>query len=163
MAKLITAPDEYLPGRDEVSIFLAGGITGCPKWQKEVYEGLKSILNLVVYNPRRDDFDIGNKDMSKEQIRWEHKYLNQADMISIWFPDCKDSVCPITLYELGYWVNTDKEIIVGAEEDYDRLLDLKVQLDLAGYKGEIEYSSVDEFISDVRSNITEIQLRKPRS
>ena len=117
----------------------------------------------MVYNPRRDDFDIGNKDMSKEQIRWEHKYLNQADMISFWFPDCKDSVCPITLYELGYWVNTDKEIIVGAEEDYDRLLDLKVQLDLAGYKGEIEYSSVDEFISDVRSNITEIQLRKPRS
>ena len=40
---------------NEASLFLAGGITGCPNWQKEIIVKLKD-LPLVRFNPRRASF-----------------------------------------------------------------------------------------------------------
>ena len=38
--KYFEALDEYEPQEGEKSIFLAGGITGCPDWQKEMADRL---------------------------------------------------------------------------------------------------------------------------
>ena len=57
MAKQIIAPDGYIPLPNERAIFLAGGITGCVDWQWGMWEALKDIPRLVVYNPRRASFE----------------------------------------------------------------------------------------------------------
>jgi Nucleoside 2-deoxyribosyltransferase like len=81
--KYIECPEEYT-GND-LSLFLAGGITGCPDWQKEILNLLQD-TPLVIINPRRADFDVNNPSMEQEQIHWEHRHLERAKMISFWFP-----------------------------------------------------------------------------
>ena len=49
------------------SLFLAGGITGCPDWQKEMIH----LLNdepILIYSPRRKNFPIHNPNAAYEQI-----------------------------------------------------------------------------------------------
>jgi hypothetical protein len=55
--------------------------------------------------------------------------LHRADAISFWFP-C-ETLCPITLYELGAWSRQDKPIFVGTHPDYKRRLDVQIQTELA--------------------------------
>lgn len=112
-------------------IFMAGGITNCPDWQSEMAQKLlagcaKQGRGAILLNPRRDDFDITNPDISTEQIKWEHDALHCADLIMFWFP-C-ETLCPITLYELGTWTN-QKEIpvFIGVHPDYKRAFDVKLQ------------------------------------
>lgn len=111
-----------LPG--QFAVFLAGGITGCPDWQK-IMVGLLSITNYVVLNPRRANFPMGDSNAGGFQIRWEFEHLRKADLISFWF--CKEAIQPIALYELGAWSMTDKPIIVGVEPGYARQLDVHIQ------------------------------------
>jgi hypothetical protein len=101
----------------ETSLFLAGGITGCPDWQQEIVAALRH-TNLVVLNPRRSHF-LPHENAAQEQITWEHIHLRQATAISFWFP--KETLCPIVLYELGAWSMTNKQIFVGVHPDYQRI------------------------------------------
>lgn len=79
------------------SLFLAGGITNTPVWQDVVCDALQD-LDIVVLNPRRKDWPDDPAEI-KRQIQWEYRMLRHADMIAFWFP--KESVCPISLFELG--------------------------------------------------------------
>jgi len=110
------------------SIFLAGGITNCPDWQQEMVELLHD-TDLILLNPRRADFPIGDPNAAKEQITWEHDHLRKATMILFWFP-C-ETLCPIVLYELGAWSMTDKLIFVGMHPEYQRRQDVEIQTRLA--------------------------------
>ena len=56
------------------SVFLAGGITGCPDWQSDIVKML-SDTDLTLLNPRRADFPIGDPDAAFDQIQWEHNAL----------------------------------------------------------------------------------------
>jgi hypothetical protein len=118
------------PNKVEVnkkSIFLAGGITGCPDWQSELVKKIKD-LDIVVYNPRRADFDVSDPDASKVQIEWEHEMLNKSDVISFWF--CKETLQPITLYEFGSYTKTSKPLIIGIDKGYERRQDVEIQAKL---------------------------------
>ena len=54
----IEAPSDE-PAKNDESIFLAGGISNCPDWQKEVAEEFEKDLDrLTVYNPRRKNFEM---------------------------------------------------------------------------------------------------------
>lgn len=131
--KLITAPDEW---DDQLgkSVFIAGGITGCPDWHTEIFD-LLGDTNLTLLNPRQENFPIDNPAASVAQIEWEFEHLDLADAILFWFP-C-ETLCPIALYELGRWTAVEefgigyKPIFVGCHPDYQRLTDVKVQLGLA--------------------------------
>ena len=101
----IECPTEYT-GKKQ-SLFLAGGITDCPDWQKDLVQLLSS-TNLMLLNPRRAHFPIHDPTASQVQIKWEYRHLHKADMISFWFP--KETLCPIVLYELGAWSMTQKQI-----------------------------------------------------
>lgn len=113
---------------NEASLFLAGGITGCPNWQKEMIEKLKD-LPLVLFNPRRASFPIEDKDTARAQIEWEHIHLRKATAIAFWFP-C-ETLNPIVLYELGAWSMTNKPLFVGVHPDYQRVQDVSIQTALA--------------------------------
>jgi hypothetical protein len=118
------------PNKTEVSkksIFLAGGITGCVDWQKELVEKLKD-LDIIIYNPRRADFDVSDPSASKKQIEWEHEMLGKSDAISFWF--CKGAIQPITLYELGAHTKTNKPLLVGVDKGYERKKDVEIQTKL---------------------------------
>jgi hypothetical protein len=123
---------EYEPG-PLPAVFLGGGITGCPDWQREVVT-LLADLPLVILNPRRADFPIGDPAAAPKQIEWEYRHLRKADAVLFWFP--RETLCPITLYELGAWSvyhdeRGQKPLFVGVHPDYERRQDVEIQTRLA--------------------------------
>ena len=136
--KYIEAPQEFL-GK-EMSLFLAGGITGCPNWQQQVARALNN-ESITLLNPRRKNFPIKDSTAALKQIKWEYSHLRKASVISFWFP--KETLCPIVLYELGAWSMTDKPIFVGVHPDYQRKLDVEIQTSLIRPEVEIVYSLQD--------------------
>ena len=120
----VECPQNWVELPGQRAVFLAGGITECPDWQKEMVRRLQ-MTDYVVLNPRRDHFPIGDANAAEFQVRWEFEHLRKADMISFWF--CKEAIQPIALYELGAWSMTDKPIVVGVEPGYARALDVQIQ------------------------------------
>ena len=121
------------------SVFLAGGITNCKNWQKEVIKELNDIEKLTIYNPRRTNFDLSNKNINHEQIEWEFERLEKMDIFSMYF--CGGaSIQPICMYELGRNIirmqnrfpsDWEKRIVISCEVDYIRKQDVIIQTLLA--------------------------------
>lgn len=133
--KIYQAPNkiDWFEVAKKKSIFLSGGISGCKNWQKDLIDelqrlrelGLFDLGGLVIFNPRRDDFDTKNPNATVEQIKWEHKCLEKCDICSFFFP-ASNTVQPITLYELGKYQNC-KPVIIGIEDGYLRTEDVVIQ------------------------------------
>lgn len=121
--KLITAPQKS--SFSKKSLFLAGGISNCPIWQNEAISILKD-TSLTIFNPRREG--VLPPSLEKEQIVWEHNALHEVAAVSFWFP--KETLCPITLFELGVHANRNVKLFVGVEPGYLRELNVKTQLKL---------------------------------
>ena len=143
--KVITAPEKYDLKDGEVGIFLAGGITNCDNWQKDIIKKLEDCSdyeeykeNFVIFNPRRDNFDI-TKDDPNEQIRWEFNMLEKCHVFSMYF--CEGiSDQPICMYELGrnivrmqnrFPTDWQERIVVSVESGYKRKTDVFKQVSLA--------------------------------
>lgn len=140
--RCITAPKISSPTEQSgPSLFLAGGISGCPNWQAEILLSLSSV-ELTVYNPRRTEFPIEKKAI-QEQIEWEYIHLRKASAIAFWFP--AETLCPITLYELGAHAMRDVPLFVGVHPEYARRLDIEIQLSLV--RPEIQISQSIEELS----------------
>ena len=123
----VEAPTEYVAdGRP--SVFLAGGISGCDDWQSRMTE-LLADLDLTVLNPRRERFPIDHPTAAEEQIRWEYRHLRRATSRLFWFPP--QTLCPITLYELGAWSAMPGPLFVGVDPNYARRRDVEIQTKLA--------------------------------
>lgn len=128
MARYVECPEEYVANAGEQSLFLAGGITGCADWQAAL-RGLLAEAPLALINPRRATYDFGDLAAAEQQIAWEFRHLRAATMISFWF--AAEQIQPISLYELGAWSMSQKQIFVGAHPDYPRRHDVLVQTRLA--------------------------------
>ena len=126
--RAVQCPAEVTPRDGERSVFLAGGISSCPDWQMQLL-GLLSDTDWLLINPRREDFDSSDAGMAQAQIEWEHRHLRLADAIAFWFPP--QTLCPITLYELGAWSMTHKPLFVGVDPQYKRRVDVIIQTQLA--------------------------------
>lgn len=105
--RVITAPEKIERNINDIMCFLAGGITGCHNWQKEVIYYLKKkeekgldLSGLILLNPRRDDFPIGNIEAAEEQIKWEFYAIDMSTIFSMYFCGGKSDQ-PICMYELG--------------------------------------------------------------
>ncbi|MEZ6072053.1 MAG: nucleoside 2-deoxyribosyltransferase domain-containing protein [Pirellulales bacterium] len=123
--RYIEAPDEYDGGGP--AVFLAGGISDTGDWQATLVEQLRD-TNLIVLNPRRRVFPTNDFDAGGQQIEWEWRYLERADLVAFWFPP--QTLCPIALFELGASCSSHKPLVVGSDPDYTRRFDLEVQLRL---------------------------------
>jgi hypothetical protein len=141
---VVQCPTTYIPD-SQPGIFLAGGISNCSDWQSEVIAKLAD-KDVQLINPRRDDFDITNPDMSVEQICWEWEHLHAADAIIFYF--APETVCPITLYELGVHATNLTDIFVTCHPDYVRKLDVEIQLSLARPSVKV-HDNIDDMIADV--------------
>ena len=120
----VEALTEYQPDATGRSLFLAGGITGSLDWQAVVCQQLADTA-LVLLNPRRVAFPIHDPAAAEQQIIWEYRHLRRATAVLFWFP--AETLCPITLYELGAWSMTTKPIFVGVHPAYQRRQDVAIQ------------------------------------
>jgi hypothetical protein len=127
MTRYVEAPDEYDgPGP---SLFLAGGISGTFDWQTDVVQRLGD-LPLVLLNPRRRTFPMDDPSAAEGQIAWEFRHLRRATAVLFWFPP--ETLCPIALFELGgRTLVPEQALFVGTHPDYQRRLDVEIQLRLA--------------------------------
>lgn len=136
MITFLKAPDPFTitdANFAAVKVFLAGGISNCPNWQEKISEYLEKHLqglskDYLIINPRRDNFDVKDASAAEAQIKWEHEMLERSDVILFWFP--KDTLCPITLYELGNYTEKNKHLIIGVDPDYKRKEDVIIQTQL---------------------------------
>ncbi len=125
MNRMITPPDVYLG--PEPSLFLAGGISECADWQRDLAEALAA-LPWVLINPRHPAFDAANPEAAAQQIGWEFRHLQRARAVSFWFPP--ETLCPITLYELGKLSAGSKPLFIGVDPGYQRRQDVIIQTGL---------------------------------
>lgn len=128
---LYTAPDPLPALFSRPSVFIAGGISNCPDWQSTLAHSLDTQLYDVV-NPRRNTGFDRTGNTAGEQIAWEHSALAKVDSCVFWFP-C-ETLCPITLFELGKLLvrasQKSVRLVVGWHPDYQRAFDLQVQIAL---------------------------------
>ncbi len=136
--KYIECP-EIFSGKEK-SLFLAGGISGCSNWQQEFVFLLKD-LNLTLLNPRRRFYSENNTNLEQEQIKWEYEHLNKASAVSFWFTE--ETLCPITLYELGKQSANSKILFIGVHPNYKRRKDVEIQTSLIRPEVKIVYSLQD--------------------
>ncbi len=132
------APTRYDGG--DLSLFLGGGITGCGNWQVDMVKSL-SDTEWVLLNPRRENFDVADPTFDLIQIPWEHDHLTRASALMFWFPP--ETLCPITLFELGRWLPTCKPLVLGVHPDYKRKRDVEIQTRLERPMQVIHYSLED--------------------
>lgn len=117
--RYIEALEVYEPQPGERSLFLAGGITGCPDWSVK-YRSYFEDTDLVLLNPRRELVKdmakwLGEKEGQK-QIDWEHAHLRKASAVSFWFP--AEGKCIISMYELGAALERTRPVFVGVHPLY---------------------------------------------
>jgi len=100
----------------DIVIFLAGSIEmgAAENWQDRVVRELSDKEDVIILNPRRDDWDSSWKQsidnaQFKEQVDWELWAMEFADVIIMYFdPNTKS---PITLLELGLFARSGKLIV----------------------------------------------------
>lgn len=122
MAEVLKAPEPYIQD-DRCSIFLGGSIDmgAAENWQERLTKDLSSYEEIVILNPRRDDWDSSwVQDPTPgtqfyEQVDWELDCQEQADIIVYYFS--ADSKAPITLLELGLF-NGDNVVVCCPKEFY---------------------------------------------
>lgn len=128
------APDYYTPHPlDPPAVFLAGGITGCPRWHDAV--AAKILENgLTVFNPNRKDFPIDDPLAGPEQVMWEQHHLHLPRTLTLfWFPASDRTVTtqPIAMFELGQALGERRPLVVGTDPGYPRAADVRMLVDLA--------------------------------
>jgi Nucleoside 2-deoxyribosyltransferase like len=103
------------PSRPEfdIRIFLAGSIeTGkAEQWQERIVNAMSDVSNLVILNPRRDDWDDSWEQRADnpqffEQVSWELDMLDAADIVVMYLAPGTKS--PISLLELGLYARSGK-------------------------------------------------------
>ncbi|MFB4274334.1 MULTISPECIES: nucleoside 2-deoxyribosyltransferase domain-containing protein [unclassified Nonomuraea] len=153
MSAYFEAPDPYEPAPgDPPAVFLAGGITGVADWQSGAARELGR-LGVIVLNPRRRDFPMGDPRQTPVQIAWEHRHLHLPGVLTMfWFPP-GDSTQPIALLELGAALdNPARRMVVGADPGYPRAADVRWQTRLAR-PGEVVHATLGDTLAAVRARL----------
>jgi hypothetical protein len=143
---ILTSPATLTDYSKHGKIFLAGSINNGKTldWQSDLANYLNDI-GYLVFNPRRTDWREQQDpkiitQYLKEQIQWELKHLELANIIIYNFAD--EQLAPITLLELGlHLYNKSKEVYVVCTEEYPRYANVKTTCDFYGIK---VYDSIDK-------------------
>jgi len=114
------SPEQEYDGYCNVGVFLAGSIEmgTAENWQEKV-EKILADKNVVIFNPRRDDWDSSwvqkqTNPQFNHQVNWELNMLDKSDIIFMYFsPETKS---PISLLELGLYAHNGKMIVCCPDE-----------------------------------------------
>jgi len=152
--RVLTAPEQLTEIEQITSpkIFLAGGITNCPNWQHGLITNLTSKFerdgksDLLLINPRRENFPIHDPTASTTQIAWEYHWLSESDAVVFWFSRGSDN--PIVLFEYGNF-GFSKLSFVGIDLEYSRRRDVEIQTALRKPYHRKFYNSLDAMVNDI--------------
>jgi len=155
MFKVYTALENFIitsENKKYIKLFLGGGISNCTDWQTVVIENIIKYENLIIFNPRRPNFPIDNPEESEKQIVWEFEHLKISNFLVFWF--AKETLNPITLYELGKWGNSSStKLIIGVDPEYKKKNDVIIQTKLS--RPEITVNLIfEDFISNINNEIS---------
>jgi hypothetical protein len=123
---ILVKPPHLVPIENESypSIFLAGSIEmgKAEDWQTTIQNMLLG-FNVVIYNPRRDDWDASwiqsvNNEKFVEQVSWELEHINKCDFVFMYFDPSNKS--PISLLELGILTANPEKVLVCCPEGFWR-------------------------------------------
>jgi hypothetical protein len=111
----IEKPTDTHKSHDGPTVFLAGSIEmgAAEDWQASLPKRFEQ-MNVLFYNPRRDEWDASWKQEQKnsqfnQQVNWEMNKLDESDIIFMYFsPETKS---PISLLELGAYGRSRKMIV----------------------------------------------------
>lgn len=125
--KVFKAPEDFydLDHAEQTHIFLGGSIEmgKAEKWQDWLTKRLSQYKDIVVLNPRRDDWDsTWEQDPTHgtkfyEQVTWEMEAQECSDIAVYYF--AANTMSPITLLELGAY-GEDADTIVYVDPAYER-------------------------------------------
>ncbi len=157
------APNYYTPiDGDPAAVFLAGGITGCPRWHDHAVKVLAAAgVPMVVLNPNRRNFPIHDPDAGEEQVRWEqHHLLLPATITMMWFPAPIEPhiVQPIAMFEFGQAINSRPDrLLVGADPGYPRERDVRLMMRVH-HSGTPVHATLDALLA---ATVKEVRRRGP--
>jgi len=135
-------------------IFLAGSIDmgKAENWQERLTRELDP-YNVVICNPRRDDWDstwvqsIHNQQFN-EQVTWELNNIEDADLVVFYFDP--NGPAPITLMELGLVAGLGLHAIVCCPDGYWRKGNVEMVCDRYDI---LLCDNIDEFIDMIKKEI----------
>jgi hypothetical protein len=118
------------PAWNPKSVYLSGGISGCPDWQKTISDTLNG-SNITIVDPRNRDVNAAN--LSSSDLRalatQNHTTLLGCEAFCVWFPE--ESTSPASLFELGALASMlERPLFVGAHPRYFRSRDVTIQTGL---------------------------------
>jgi hypothetical protein len=152
---VVTPDDNFEMGMDDLrpQVFLGGGITGCPDWQRVAAYRLNDMgANAILFNPRRAVWPGVGSDgpETREQIAWEVAKFRRSNVVSFWFP--QETLCPITLMELGFQLAGRGVLVVGCHRDYQRRFDVESQVE--EYRPDLTVAvGFDEYLTKLKGEI----------
>lgn len=151
MIEYIQAPNNKIVDYG-IKIFLAGGISNCPNWQEEITEKLINDnrlkdVKIIIFNPRCKEIPEENP-----QIIWEYERLHKSDIISFWFS--VGSMNPITLFEYGSHLNTNKTLVVGCHPEYIKKNNVIIQTKMVNPNQKVN-EDFDSFYEELVEKIVE--------
>jgi hypothetical protein len=153
------APAEY--PTNVPSIFLAGSIEmgKAVDWQTALTNSLQD-LNILVLNPRRDDWDSSWEQKKenaqfREQVEWELESMEHADVIAVYFDPATKS--PITLMELGIHTGGGK-LVVLCPEGFWRKGNVDIVCETYGV---CQVETMEELVKEVRERLEGLTFPGP--
>lgn len=155
MATVIKAPEPFEQDA-RLSIFLGGSIDmgEAENWQDRLERDLADYEELVILNPRRDDWDSSwTQDPTPgtqfyEQVDWELECQDKADLIVYYF--APDSKSPITLLELGLYAADN--VLVCCPPTFYRYGNVKM---VCRHFGIDMVESYDQMVAHIRAALDE--------
>jgi hypothetical protein len=150
---------------ENITIFLGGSIEMgiADNWQDRVIQHLSLHEDVVVMNPRRDDWDSSwrqhpDDPRFHEQVMWELRCQENSDINCYYFdPNTKS---PITLLELGLFGRSigksGRKTIVYCTEDFWRYGNVKMVCDYLNVK---IVSNWFEFMKEIDDSIYRTKLK----
>src|SRR5262249_62280680 len=114
MAHICKSPASFELARRR-SVILTGPIEmGRPERWHDRVEAALADLDVVLLNPRRDDWDDSwqqtiRDDRFREQVEWELAAQEQATLVAMYF--APDTRAPVTLLEVGLLAQSRKLIV----------------------------------------------------
>ena len=147
--ELVVSPVNWT-GTWDHTLFLGGGIQDCYNWQTDVIDAFRN-TNIVLLNPRQNEYDTTDQTLKLRQVSWEIKHFNLAGAIMFWFP--QNCLCRTTNAEYGKWVlsglafNRGKKVFVGVHPNYIGAVDIRLQTQLGSFSRNVVIeSSLDVLI-----------------
>lgn len=140
-------PLRYRISNLDRKIFLAGSIEmgKANNWQTKVEEHFKDRNGIVLFNPRRDDWDSSweqsiNNAQFYTQVRWELDHLESSDDIIMHFEP--NTMSPISLLELGLYADSGK-LLVSCPDGFWRKGNVEIVCEQYGI---MCYNSIEELL-----------------